>query len=479
MPLYGELEGAAQDAALSPAAPGQRKIVLATSIAETSLTIEGIRVVVDSGLRRYAEFDPQTGMSRLVTAQSVASRGGSTPRPRRPPERRALLSALVGGHACVADAADAAGNPACGSRAAGAGTQLLGRGRCEQSRRGSIRRPRRRWRRRVICCVSSKPSMPAARVTPHGRRLAKLGMHPRLAHMLVKARELGATRLACDLAAILSERDILRAGAGARDADLRLRVAVLRGDERDVPPGITVDSRAKAQAQRSSAHWQREFCARGARRFRRSARVNGASVGLGLSGSHRPQARGDGGRYLLANGRGARFAEPQALAKSEFIVAAELDGAEREARIFLAAPLRPRRSRGAFRRADARARRDSLGRAASSSSARGASAVSAPCCWNRPRCAIPTRTPCSSAALTGLRQVGLAVLPWTQGVASVAGTSHVDAAVCGADACALAGFERCGACGDSRGMGAALDCRIHSSRTFLADGSGSCAASPI
>jgi ATP-dependent helicase HrpB len=66
-PLYGELESAAQDAALSPAPTGQRKIVLATSIAETSLTIEGIRVVVDSGLRRYAEFDPATGMSRLVT----------------------------------------------------------------------------------------------------------------------------------------------------------------------------------------------------------------------------------------------------------------------------------------------------------------------------------------------------------------------------------------------------------------------------
>ena len=69
MPLYGELEGADQDAALAPSAPGQRKVVLATSIAETSLTIEGIRVVVDSGMRRYAEFDPATGMSRVVTGR--------------------------------------------------------------------------------------------------------------------------------------------------------------------------------------------------------------------------------------------------------------------------------------------------------------------------------------------------------------------------------------------------------------------------
>jgi ATP-dependent helicase HrpB len=69
LPLYGELTGAAQDAALAPAKPGERKIVLATTIAETSLTIEGIRVVVDSGLRRYAEFDPATGMSRLKTGK--------------------------------------------------------------------------------------------------------------------------------------------------------------------------------------------------------------------------------------------------------------------------------------------------------------------------------------------------------------------------------------------------------------------------
>src|SRR5271163_2781913 len=85
----------------------------------------------------------------------------------------------------------------------------------------------------------------AGRVTPHGRALDKLGMHPRLAHMLLKARDLGAARLACDLAAILSERDILRAAPGARNADLRLRVAVLRGDGREVPPGVTVDARTR------------------------------------------------------------------------------------------------------------------------------------------------------------------------------------------------------------------------------------------
>jgi ATP-dependent helicase HrpB len=176
----------------------------------------------------------------------------------------------------------------------------------------------------------------AARVTAHGRKLEKLGMHPRLAHMLVNAQDLGASRLACDLAAILSERDILRSSAGSRDADLRLRVAVLRGDTREVPAGISVDARAKAQAQRNSSLWHRDV-----RGQRDTVDVHEAT-GILLAWAYPDRiarARGAGGRYLLANGRGAHFGEPQALSKSEFIVAAELDGADREARIFLAAPI--------------------------------------------------------------------------------------------------------------------------------------------
>ena len=117
LPLYGDLEGAAQDAALRPAPAGQRKIVLATSIAETSLTIEGIRVVVDSGLRRYAEFDPATGMSRLVTTKVSQAAAD---------QRRGRAGRLSAGHcyrlwsegtqASLA-AANGAGNPARGSRA--------------------------------------------------------------------------------------------------------------------------------------------------------------------------------------------------------------------------------------------------------------------------------------------------------------------------------------------------------------------------
>jgi ATP-dependent helicase HrpB len=336
LPLYGELEGAAQDAALAPAPAGQRKIVLATSIAETSLTIEGIRVVVDSGLRRYAEFDPATGMSRLVTtkvSQAAADqRRGRAGRlsagtcyrlwsegtqgslaPQTPPEiLHADLAPLALELSCwgAVDAASLSWLDPPPVAPLAQARDLLGQ----------------------LEAIDS-----AARVTPHGRMLAKLGLHPRLAHMLVKAREHGAARLACDLAAILSERDILRASAGARDVDLRLRVAVLRGDVRDLPPGISVDARASAQATRSSGHWQRDMG-----RGRADSADPHDWTGILLAWAYPDRIgrrRGDGGRYLLANGRGAHFGEVQALSKADFIVAAELDGAEREARIFLAAPL--------------------------------------------------------------------------------------------------------------------------------------------
>jgi ATP-dependent helicase HrpB len=175
----------------------------------------------------------------------------------------------------------------------------------------------------------------AMRITPHGRDMAAIGAHPRLAHMLIKARALGMPRLACDLAAVLSERDVLRAAPGARDVDMRLRVSALRGNTHALPHGLSVDARALQQAARTSANWQREF---GAAESADPHESTGLLLGLAYP-DRIARARGADGRYLLANGRGARFSEPQALAKSEYIVVPALDAGEREARIFLAAPI--------------------------------------------------------------------------------------------------------------------------------------------
>jgi ATP-dependent helicase HrpB len=412
LPLYGELEGAAQDAALAPLPEGQRKVVLATSIAETSLTIEGVRVVVDSGMRRYAEFDPATGMSRLVTGKvSQAAADQRRGRAGRLSEGDCYRLWSEGTHASLslqtppeilhADLAPLALELAVWGTVDAASLQWL-----DPPPEAPLAQARDLLRQLEAIDV-------AARVTPHGRMLEKLGMHPRLAHMLVKSTEVGAERLACDLAAILSERDILRAAPGARDADLRLRVAVLRGDAREVPAGVTVDSRAKTQAQRSSANWQRDF----ARSARDSADPH-AATGVLLAWAYPDRiarARGEAGRYLLANGRGARFGEPQALAKSEFIVAAELDGAEREARIFLAAPIGSEdleKHFGALMTESAQIRWDDRDGIVRAQRERRLGALLLESTEMR----NPDPDAMQNAALAGLRQLGAAGLPWTKGL---------------------------------------------------------------
>ncbi len=410
MPLYGELDAAEQDAALAPPVSGARKVVLATSIAETSLTIEGIRVVVDGGLRRYSEFDPATGMSRLVTgkvSQAAADqRRGRAGRvsagdcyrlwsegtnaslnPQTPPE---ILHA---------DLAPLALELACwGATDAGSLAWL------DPPPPAPLAQARELLQR--LEAVDA-----AARITAHGRILAQLGMHPRLAHMRIKAQEFSAERLACDLAAILSERDILRANANSRDADLRLRVAVLRGDQRDLPAGITVDARARAHAQRTSSNWQKDL-ARDSRDLADPHQATGILLAWAYP-DRIAQSRGDGGRYLLANGRGARFAEAQALAKSDFIVAAELDGAEREARIFLAAPIGLddlNRHFGGLILESAEIRWDERLGAVNARRERRLGALLLASSEMRD----PDPEALQQAVLLGLKQAGIAGLPWTK-----------------------------------------------------------------
>jgi ATP-dependent helicase HrpB len=409
LPLYGELDPASQDAALAPAAHGGRKVVLSTSIAETSLTIAGIRVVVDTGLRRYSEFDAATGMSRLVTGKvSQAAADQRRGRAGRLSEGDCYRLWSEGSHAALtaqtppeilhADLAPLALELACW---------------------GAVDTASLAW-------IDSPPAAPLAqardllyrlgaidaggRITVHGRELAALGMHPRLGHMLVEAQGIGAANLACDLAAVLSERDILRGHAGVRDVDLRLRAAVMRGEAQDLIPGLSVDERALMQAKRSAAAWRRHF-SRGDRD--RADPHEAAGILLAWAYPDRiGRARGAAGRYVLANGRGAHFAEPQAMAKAEFIVAAELDGAAREARIFLAAPIsaaaldqhfgalivESEEIRWDEREAAVRARRE-----------RRLGALT----LHSTELLHPDAHGVLAATLAGLGQLGIGVLPWT------------------------------------------------------------------
>ncbi|MCG7216649.1 ATP-dependent helicase HrpB [Paenibacillus mucilaginosus] len=328
-PLYGMLPQEAQDAALAPCAPGTRKVVLATSIAESSLTVEGVRVVIDSGLMRVPRFSPRTGMSRLetvsVSAASADQRRGRAGRlapgvcyrlwseadhrqlpPQRVPEIREadlapLALELAAWGAGGPDALPWLDPPPAGAYAQAAGLlQLLealdGRGA----------------------------------VTVHGRAMAALGLHPRLAHMLLRAKELGLGGLACDLAALLGERDVLGA---ADDADLRSRVELLRSGGRQ---GRGADDAALQRIAAEAKVWRREL---GLRAGEGEGSPASSGVCLALAYPERIGQNRGGGRYLLSSGRGAVLPRQQLLWNAAYIVAAELDDQGAESRIRLAAPL--------------------------------------------------------------------------------------------------------------------------------------------
>lgn len=336
LPLYGELAGEEQEAVLMPAGEGSRRVVLATNIAETSLTIPGVRVVVDSGLVRRLRFDPATGMSRLETER--ISRASA--------EQRQGRAGRVAPGVCYRAWSEGAQR----SLAPFSPAEIL------EADLTPLALELASWGVRDAAALEWLDPPPAAmlssardllerlgaldaggRITAHGCEMARLGAHPRLAHMLLRAREIGRLPLAADLAALLSERDLLRGTAGARDADIRGRIDTLRGDS-----GAGGSDRSALQrARRGARDLLRQLGAAPDSRPRDPADSGCAGGLLALAFPDRigRQRAGGDGRFTLTNGRGAHFTEPQSLSRQELIVAVDLDDRERDARIRLAAPL--------------------------------------------------------------------------------------------------------------------------------------------
>lgn len=406
-PLYGDLGQSEQQRALEPAPAGMRKVVLATNIAETSLTIEGVRSVVDSGLERRSRFDPVSGMSRLETRRvSRASADQRTGRAGRVARGLALrlwseatqrtLEAQTPAEILEADLAPLA-------------LELAGWNVADAAQLRWLDAPPAAALAQARELLARLGALDAAgRVTPHGRAMLELRMHPRLAHMMLRARDLELVPLACDLAALLGERDILRARSTERDADLRVRLDAV-GDGRGTDDSI--DRGGLERVRRSAGQFRRQMNVDA----RERSRGDDDDVGVLLTFAYPDriaQARSAGsGRYLLSNGRGAIFAAPQALARQEFLVIPELDAGEREARIFLAAPI----TRGALERECAHdmtqedsVHWDSRERAVSAVRVRRLGALVV----ESRALARPDSARVAQALLEGVRELSLAALPW-------------------------------------------------------------------
>lgn len=320
-PLYGAMKFADQRAAIRPAKTG-RKVVLATAIAETSLTIEGIRIVVDAGLSRRSEFDPTSGMSRLITTR--VTRAEAT--------QRAGRAGRMAPGVCYRlwtrgeDGALAAFPPAeieAGDLTGFALELALWGARAEEM---AFVTPPHEGRLLEARSVLEMLGALDARglITGHGRQLAGLPLHPRLAHMV----SLGGPDAPL-LAALLAGRDILR-GAPADISRRLLAVKNPRAYEREFGAG---PDRATLAGIREEAG---RLVQKGPARERRSVGEMAALACPDRIGMRRP---GDAPRYILSGGKGAFLPAGDPMAGVHLLVATDLDGDPREARIRQAAEL--------------------------------------------------------------------------------------------------------------------------------------------
>jgi ATP-dependent helicase HrpB len=416
-PLYGDLPQAAQDEAIRPAPAGRRKLVLATPIAETSLTIEGIRVVIDSGLARAPRFDPASGMTRLDTVRiSQASAE----------QRRGRAGRLASG-VCFrlwSEAEQGQLRPFAASEILEADLAPLA---LELARWGTPDPAALAWldpppaaafAQAVELLRELGAFDRAGRITAHGRAMARLGLHPRLAHMALIARQQGQGRLAAEIAALLGERDIVKAAPGHRDADLRLRIELLRerGQARQLPPGLSLERGA-------------------AERVRQAARLLQRQLGLGEDEAPPPSAAGRVlaqaypdriaqrrpgalGQFHLSNGRGAELPPTDPLCAEEFLAAAELDGERRVSRIFLAAPLSRAEIEEDFAAAIETNETIAWESRDQAVLARRQERLFALVLKDEPL-AHPPAERVIAALLDGIRELGLAALPWSRDAESL------------------------------------------------------------
>lgn len=322
VPLHGGLDQKRQSEAIAPPPKGHRKVVLATSVAETSITIEGVRIVVDCGLQRLPRYDPDAGITRLQTvrvsrasAEQRRGRAGRTEAgvcyrlwsapetqgllPFTPPEIRSadltslLLECAAWGEADVRRLVWLDQPPQSSIDAARALLQEIG------------------------------ALDDAGRITPIGRRMRALPMPPRLARMVLIAADHGSAHEAAELAAVLVERNL-----GGTDTDIDTRLANFRRER----------SQRAAGMRRMAERWARD--ARQGSEHKNTSpdeTLTAASLIAFAYPQRIAKARGERGRFLLANGRAAQLDATDPLAQSPYLMIAELSGTAANARILLAA----------------------------------------------------------------------------------------------------------------------------------------------
>ncbi|HTJ58432.1 MAG TPA: ATP-dependent helicase HrpB [Devosiaceae bacterium] len=315
-PLYGQLTSVEQDRAIDPAPPGRRKVVLATSIAQTSLTIEGVRIVVDGGFSRVPAYEPATGLTMLETRR--VSRAAAE-------QRRGRAGRTEPGvcYRLWAEPQDASLLPfdrpeILEADLAGLALDLANWGIGDPAALAFLDPPpAAAWNEAVTLLKELEAIDASGRITDEGRALADLPLHPRLAHMIHRARLEADALTAAEAAVLVTER-----GLGGSDVDLDERLRRFRQERGP-----------RADEARSLARRWAGGSGRGG---------SGTQLGRHLARAFPDrvaQASGRPGRFRLANGRAASVDETDALARAPFLVVTDVTGNAANGRIRAAAPI--------------------------------------------------------------------------------------------------------------------------------------------
>ena len=340
VPLFGALDAAVQDRAIAPAPKGTRKVVLATSIAETSLTIEGVRIVVDSGLARVPRYEPDIGLTRLETVR--ASRAAVDQRRGRAGRTEPGVCYRLWDEPQTASLArlHPAGNLERRSLLAGARSRAMGRRAIPPTLSFLDPPPQPAWKEAKSLLAELNALDGDGRITAEGKSLRALALPPRLARMIVDSHRAGAGEEAAEIAAILTER-----GLGGDGADLEHRLDQFRRDR----------SPRAASARDLARRWASQVAA-----SEKAGPQEDLSTGLMLAFAFPDRvARNRGnGSFVLANGRGAAVEQTSALARAPYIAIGEMTGTAAQRPHPAGRADRAGRDRAAFRRADRHRRRD-------------------------------------------------------------------------------------------------------------------------
>ena len=331
VPLFGALEASVQDRAIAPAPKGRRKVVLATSIAETSLTIEGVRIVVDSGLARVPRYEPDIGLTRLETVR--ASRAAVDQRRGRAGRTEPGVCYRLWDEPQTASFAAYTQPEILSADLSSLVLDLAQWGVSDPSTLAFLDPPPAPALKEARGLLRELGALDGdGRITAEGKSLRALALPPRLARMIVDSHALGAGT-AAEIAAVLTER-----GLGGDNVDLDVRLDAFRRDRSQ-----RADS-ARALARR----WASQVAASPSPKARRERgelrspdEEPSTGVMLALAFPDRVARNRGNGSFVLANGRGAALDQTSALSRAPYIAVAELTGTAAQGRILLAAPITP------------------------------------------------------------------------------------------------------------------------------------------